>query len=643
MNRVCSIRRKFLLAFVSLILGLTIGLLLLVGYRQRTSIVHHMEKRGVAIASHLAAVSTNALVTYNFVRIEQLVEKISQDQDVLYAIMLDRQGQVAAYSGQDDQQGMTLHDPVSARAAQVREKLLQHVPRQRGLPEHYDIAVPVFVQGSPEKWGTVRVGLSLHDMRADIAKTRLYVLLLGVMGIVVGTGAAALLARRITAPIQALTEGTMAVARGEPLPAIEVHTHDELAVLATNFNYMTHELRNHQAALRQKVDEMSILANYNKNVLTSMTSGLFTLDLHGRFETVNPTAERITGIQADDVRGRDYQHVLGESTALCQVFAASYLHESALTVPRLDFVRADGEKIPLELRTAMLRDRDGKAVGLLAIFEDISPIQILEKQLQRADRLATLGQMAAGIAHEIKNPLASIRLFAQLVSRKHHDASFVEKFDRIVPQELDRVNGIVEELLALARPAELHCVPVSIVELLRRIIEVYTERFTEQRVVCKTEFLTAVPMVDADAEQLYRALANLTLNAIEAMPAGGELSIACRPAPKALFDVVTSTYRARAAAAQDAEPLALDHYTADVEVVFRDTGEGIPAEQLDVLFTPFYTTKPQGTGLGLALTHKIVEEHRGSIGIVSNVGCGTTVTVTLPASPQPPLPCAHIS
>ena len=150
-------------------------------------------------------------------------------------------------------------------------------------------------------------------------------------------------------------------------------------------------------------------------------------------------------------------------------------------------------------------------------------------------------------------------------------------------------------------------------------------------------------MVDADAEQLYRALANLVLNAIEAMPTGGELSITCRPTPKALFDVVTPTYRASAAASQDPESQAFEHYTTDVEVVLRDTGEGIPAEQLDALFMPFYTTKPQGTGLGLALTHKIIEEHRGSIGIVSNVGCGTTVTVTLPASSQPSLPSAHIS
>jgi two-component system sensor histidine kinase AtoS len=627
---------------VGLILGLTIGLLLIVDYRQRTAIVHQMEKRGLTIASHLAAVSTNALVTYDFVRIEQLVEKVSQEQDVLYTIMLDRQGQVAAYSGRDDQQGMMLSDPVSARAAQVQKPLIQHVPRQQNIDEHYDIAVPVFVHGSREKWGTVRVGLSLHDMWADMAKTRFYVLFLGVIGILVGTGAAALLARRITAPIRALTEGTMAVARGEALPAIEVHAHDELAVLAAHFNHMTRELRKHQTALRQKIDEISILANYNKNILASMTSGLFTLDLHGRFETVNPMAERLTGIRAENACGRDYHHVLAENATLCQVLTASYRHESSLTVPRLDFVRADGERVPLALRTAMLRDRDGKAVGLLAIFEDLSPIQTLEKQLQRADRLATLGQMAAGIAHEIKNPLASVRLFAQLVSRKHHDASFVEKFDRVVPRELDRVNGIVEELLALARPAKLHCRPISIIELLQRIIEPHTERFQARHIVCKTEFATVVPLVNADAEQLTRALTNILLNAIEAMPAGGELSIACRPAPKALFDVVTSTYHARAAA-QDTESLGLEPYTTDAEIVFRDTGEGIPADQLDLLFTPFYTTKPQGTGLGLALTHKIVEEHHGSIGIVSDVGGGTTVTVTLPASSPPPLPRAHIS
>jgi PAS domain S-box-containing protein len=633
-----GLRQKFLLAFFVLVLGLVLGLLLIVESRQRASIVRQMEKRGVAIATHLAAVSTRSLLTYNFVTLEQDVEKISRDQDILYAIVLDREGRVAAYSGHDEKLGMILQDAVSQRAAQTPATLIQRVQRHADNGEHYDIAVPVLIRESAEKWGTVRVGLSLRDMWTEIRQTRQRVLFLGVLGVICGSVVAAFLARRIAAPIHTLAEGTMAVARGELQHVIPVRTRDEIAVLATNFNHMTGELLNHRTALEQannqldqKVHELSILANYNENILTSMTSGLFTLDLEGRFETFNATAETITGLWLPEVRGQPYQQVFADNVQLVQVIEASY-HHAPLTIPRLEFCHRDGRRVPLALRVALLQDRNARTVGLLAIFEDLSPIQTLENRLHRADRLAALGQMAAGIAHEIKNPLASVHTFAQLVSRKHHDDSFVEKFDRVVPRELERINLIIEEMLELARPARLQCAPIAVSAVIQRVIEVYAERMLQQQILLKTSFAAPLPPSLADAEHLYRSFANITLNAIEAMPAGGELTIICRLVPRVLVDFAASGSRRSLDDPQTVSPPALDLSASDIEVVFSDTGEGIPAEQLDMVFTPFHTTKPKGSGLGLALTHKIIEEHRGSVHVASEVGQGTTVTVTLPAS-----------
>jgi two-component system sensor histidine kinase AtoS len=627
---------------------LVIGLSLIVESRQRASIVRQMEKRGLAMATHLAAVSTRSLLTYNFVALEQDVEKISQDRDILYAIVLEREGRVAAYSGHDEAQGTILPDAVSQYAAQTTAPLIQRVPRSAGLAAHYDIAVPVFIGESAEKWGTVRVGLSLHDMQAEMRQTRLQVLVLGVLGVMLGSLAAVVLARRIAAPIRALAAGTLAVAHGDLHHTITVRTHDELAALAAHFNHMTSELLKHRTALEQtnhqldqKAQEFALLANYNTNILTSMTSGLFTLNVTGCFETFNPTAETITGYHATAVHGQPYQHVFADNRQLVQVLDAARHHHAPLTVPRLEFVRPDGHRVLLALRTAMLQDNEAHAVGLLAIFEDLSPMQTLERRLHRADRLAALGQMAAGIAHEIKNPLASIRTFAQLVSRKHYDPGFVEKFDHIVPRELDRINRIVEELLDLAKPTRLQYAPVAVPTILQRVVEVYAERMLQQQILLKTTFAAALPLLQADAEQLYRGFANITLNAIEAMPTGGELTIACQPVPKALVDFTTPSGGQALADPQQAASLALDLYASDIEVVFSDTGAGIPAEQLDVLFTPFHTTKPKGTGLGLALTHKIIEEHHGSIQVASTVGQGTVVTVTLPAIAGP-TPSAQI-
>lgn len=631
-----GVHRKLLFTCTGLVLALTLGLLLVVEHRQRVAIVHQVEQRGAMSAAYLAAVSTKSLLTYNFVTLEQDVEQIARERDILYAIILDREGHVAAYSGHDDKQGTILPDAVSQRAAQAPGLLLQHVAAAPGRVEHYDIAVPVLVSGKPDKWGTVRVGLSLAGMRADIAQTRRQVLLLGLAGVVGSLLGAAWLAQRIVTPLQVLTERTVAIAQGDLSQTIAIQSQDEIAVLAQNFNAMTCELQKHRHALEatnrqldHKVAELSALADYNENILASMSSGLLILDGAGHLATLNAMAEAITGLQKMHVRGQLVYQVFAQNIPFLQVLETSRQHRTPLTAPRLEFLRADGQRIPLAVRTAMLQGPDARG-GLLAIFEDVSPLQTLERRLHRADRLAALGQMAAGVAHEIKNPLASVRTFAQLVSRKHQDSRFVEKFDRIVPQALDRINFIVEELLDLARPARLHCTPLSLPTLLQEILDLYSERLQQHAIQLKTEFPATVPTLLADAEQLQRGFGNIILNAIEAMPTGGALEVLCRPVPKALIDFAPAGQQDAAQPGADQPPYAVDLYTTEIEVICRDTGAGIAASDIEHVFTPFYTKKTKGTGLGLALTHKIIEDHGGTIHLASEMGQGTVVTVRLP-------------
>lgn len=180
-RRVVSLRLS--LACLAIHLIVTLALFLLMERRQQATIVRQMAQRGETMARHLAAVSTKALLTYNFVTLEQDAEKIAQVPEVLYAIILDRDGRVAVSSGHDEQQGIVLPDAVSQHAAQASTMLLQHVPQSEGVAAHYDMAMPVFVPGNPEKWGVVRVGLSLQEMHREIVRTRLQVLVLGVVGV----------------------------------------------------------------------------------------------------------------------------------------------------------------------------------------------------------------------------------------------------------------------------------------------------------------------------------------------------------------------------------------------------------------------------------------------------------------------------
>jgi len=201
----------------------------------------------------------------------------------------------------------------------------------------------------------------------------------------------------------------------------------------------------------------------------------------------------------------------------------------------------------------------------------------------------------------------------------------------------------VEELLSLARPARLQCAPVALPTLLQRVVEIYSERLQQQSIQLKTDWAAALPPLLADVEQLHRCLTNIVLNAIEAMPTGGELSILCHPVPNSLIDFTTASNRGTSSETPEGPPQALDLYATDVEVVVKDTGMGIPPAQVEYVFIPFWTTKPKGTGLGLALTHKIIEEHGGTIHLTSEVGQGTAVTIHLPTSASGSLSPAQIS
>jgi PAS domain S-box-containing protein len=356
-----------------------------------------------------------------------------------------------------------------------------------------------------------------------------------------------------------------------------------------------------------------------------MTSGLMTLGLDGRFEAMNATAETILGVSSSSLHRQHYSQLLAPDTLFSQIIERTLQSRTPINVPRMEWIRSDGRVVPLGLRTAMRHDQ-GTTFGVLVIFEDLSPVQALERRLRHADRLAAVGQVTAGLAHEIKNPLTSVRAFVQLVRQKHNDARFIEQFDRIVLHEIDRINHIIEELLDVTRSRPQQHRPIDFLTLLGRVTEAYTEMMVQQHVRLEADWDDALPSINADPEQLQRAFGNLVLNALEAMPEGGDLGIVCRMAPKSITHIVASNASVTRVTAEH------ELYAMEVEVTVRDTGVGIPADQLDNVFTPFVTTKKRGSGLGLSLAHKIIEDHGGNMHIASELEQGTAVTVRLPTT-----------
>jgi signal transduction histidine kinase len=222
-----------------------------------------------------------------------------------------------------------------------------------------------------------------------------------------------------------------------------------------------------------------------------------------------------------------------------------------------------------------------------------------QKQLLQADKLSSLGRIAAGMAHEIKNPLAAIKGMTQAIDKNINDPEFLADLQRVVPKEIDRLDGLVDGMIQLGKPPRLIMAPVRLNELIEHDLKLFEHRCRAHQVTIVKE-LGQLPEINADPQQLTQVITNLILNAIQAMPNGGKLKLS------------TSA-------------------TADAVVLeIADTGRGIPAEKLKDIFEPFFTTREEGLGLGLAITYQIIKSHKGEITVESQPGEGTTFQIKLP-------------
>ena len=591
-----------LILYSTLLLLLLMALvIILVEKRQSETIQEEARKRGMSIARNLAAVSTNALLTYNYVVLEQNGGKVALEEDIVYVIIHDKEGKVAAYSQHDEKQGMILTDEVSQRAMKAKEPLIQTTFSGEKKVRILDISIPVYIKESQEKWGTIRIGLSLERMYGQISKTRFNLLLLGLFAIALGILGSIFFARRITQPISKLVKTTISAAEGDLEQTIDIRTRDEIEELGKNFNHMIHQIRLHRNELEKQLREITSLKAYNDNILSSMTNGLITIDLEKRIVTLNERAEQILGKRRKEMVGLTLDQVFGNTHPLHRMMAETLSHGEGIFHSELELKRGEAN-LWLMASTSLLAGGEGRRIGAMVVFQDITEIKALEEKLRHADRLAALGTLSAGLAHEIKNPLSAIKTFVQLLPKKLENRSFMEKFNITVPREIDRINLLVEDLLELTRRRTRPMVNLDVNRLILQVIDLHGEEMEKKQIIFKDHLDGTSPPIQGDSERLYRAFSNLVINAIQAMPNGGLLTISSEQEPSSSM----------------------------VKITFRDTGIGMDEETSKNLFNPFFTTKDKGVGLGMALTHKIIEDHRGTIEIRSEKGKGTTFVLGLP-------------
>jgi two-component system nitrogen regulation sensor histidine kinase GlnL len=325
----------------------------------------------------------------------------------------------------------------------------------------------------------------------------------------------------------------------------------------------------------------------------------------------NPAAEELLKVSASNALGRSFDQVLPQAQALAglvrRALAAGRAHadfEAAL-------LRPDGGRITVSAVASILTGAGGEPRGAVLALRDVSRLRELEEKLQRSDRLAALGQMAAGMAHEVRNPLVGIRAAAQFLEGDSAFSAGLREYTGVIVREVDRLNAIVEDLLAFASPKPVQLAPCNLNQALEEALGLEATRLAAARVSVTRLYDPGLPPVLGDPPRLHQVFLNLLRNAAEAMPGGGALTVRTR------FERLSARLGGRSAA------------VAEV----ADTGPGIPPDRQAHLFNPFFTTKPRGTGLGLAISLRIVEDHGGAIEVEAGAGRGATFAVILPLAP----------
>ncbi len=351
--------------------------------------------------------------------------------------------------------------------------------------------------------------------------------------------------------------------------------------------YLSSRLERTEKKLEEKDFDIKDLEFFNQEIIESLPSGLFTTDIKGRTLIFNKAAERITGINRKSIIGKRIDDVLPSFNFPFQEGR------------RDEVIETENQKKIIGLTISPFRGLAGDQKGFIVVFQDLTKIKQLEADIQRKEQLAAIGELSSSIAHEIRNPLASLKGSIQMLKEGVFQESHKEKLMEIALKEMDRLNRIVTDFLTYSRPAPLVWNAVNICALLDTTIELLKNAASENKISIKKQYSNDIEII-ADSGKLQQVFLNLGLNAIEAMPDGGELTI------------------------------AISDKNDTIEVDFEDTGTGIEEKNLKKIFYPFFTTKEQGTGLGLAISYRIIEEHRGTIDLKTVPGSGTKFRITLP-------------
>ena len=387
-------------------------------------------------------------------------------------------------------------------------------------------------------------------------------------------------------------------------------------VVALLSSYLAEELRRSSVKLKAKQYDLDQLELLHRNIIQSVSTGLITLNDRLKITYVNPAAEVICGSGSDALEGRYIGDIFPQIVPYLSLSVAGNGNLDGTHKQKgidIEFERQDGVKLHLGFSQSILREPGGDEMGLILIFQDLTEFRHMQERVRRMDRLAVAGELAAGIAHEIKNPLASLSGSIQMLRDEVEFGPMQQRLMDITMREAERLNALVNEFLLFSRPEKAVDRSVEVNEVIKDTLEMLKNSPELSRPIRIEKKLGDNVWVHIDAQRLQQVIWNLVLNAVQEMTNSGRVTIA----------TAVRTNRSEAEVQQKV-----------AEISIADTGPGIPPENQGKVFDPFFTTKDHGTGLGLTIVHRIVEDYGGEIFLESDGRSGTTFKLHFPLAAE---------
>ncbi len=464
-----------------------------------------------------------------------------------------------------------------------------------GPPRVYEVSLPINLGSQP--FGEIRVAAQTGLLRSDVSPGLRSSGLLALAAVMISTLLAALVSHVSLAPL-ALISAQLDRIRAGQLEA-EPDTLTALAGRGDEFGQVSTKISQIGQQLRGVREIFSTLRENLNQVMAGLEDGLLLFTGDGRAVMVSPAVEKFLGARADELLGRRAEEIFPPEHPLRRELRIEGDQLEPVAAAEVELDGAGGtRRVGLSVQAIT---EGGTRMGALVTLRDLESLERIGTQLQVSERLAALGRITAGVAHEVKNPLNSMRLWLEnLKESLSADQEIPQQAVKVLDSEIDRLDHVVKRFLDFTRPVELHLEDTNLAELLAEVVAVARPQLERARVQAEVELPTDSPPARVDRQLIKQAILNLALNAVDAMPDGGRLTV------------------------------ALSRRGEMAEVSVTDTGRGIAPEHRARIFQLFFTTRPGGSGIGLASAFRIVQLHNGSIDFESEIGRGTTFRVELP-------------